>query len=91
MEREYNIGQHIVFVDPKGNRRPALVTAWWNDVASSYSFHDPEHPMPGVNLVIVSDDERENDTYGRQIERHTSVVHRTQQPAPGNYWCWPDE
>jgi hypothetical protein len=25
-------------------------------------------------------------SYGRQIERQTSIVHQSNQPAHGNYW-----
>jgi len=42
---------------------------------------------PGLNLVLVSNDEAKDDPYGRQIERETSVVHVSNQPAPGAYWC----
>ena len=54
---------------------------------------------PSVNLVFVSGDEAKDDQYGRQIERDTfigcladaierdtSVVHRMNQSAHGNYW-----
>ncbi len=91
MEREYKIGQHIIFVDPKGCRRDALVTIWWQDSAYNYSLHKPDAPMPGVNLIIVSDDPMRSDPYGRQTEHETSVVHKSQQPASGNFWVWPDE
>ena len=42
---------------------------------------------PGLNLVLVSNDEAKDYPYGRQIERETSVVHVSNQPAPGAYWC----
>lgn len=29
MERQYTIGQHIIFVDAVGKRHPALVKCWW--------------------------------------------------------------
>ena len=28
MEREYNTGQHVIYVDPHGIPRDALVTIW---------------------------------------------------------------
>ena len=95
MEREYNIGQHIIFVDPKGRRRDALVTAWWQawiqpDLDKNPVL-DPKAGEPGCNLIVVSDDKMKDDSYGRQTEHETSVVHKSNQGAPGNYWCWPDE
>jgi len=90
MERMYDFDSHIVYVDPKGVRHSALVTVWWagDREVSSYRSQNGE---PGCNLVFVSGDESRKDPCGRQIERATSVVHKTKQPAHGNYWCWPDE
>lgn len=65
------------YVDPRGEAHNALVTVWWSDV--------------GCNVVFTSGDEEKRDSYGRQIERATSVVHKSMQPAHGNFWCWPDE
>lgn len=75
--RKAKIGQDVVFVDPVGQACPAVVTASWG--------------WPSVNIVIVSRDENKTDTYGRQIERHTSIVHQSVQPAHGNYWRFTDE
>ncbi len=93
MEREYEVGQHIIFVDSRGRSQDAIVTAWWGDESqmANYSMEKPGEPMPGVNLVIVSNDVKKDDPYGRQIERECSVVHKSQQPAHGNYWMWPDK
>lgn len=68
-------GDAVIYVDPLGNDRPAVLTAVWGS-----------GPTPAVNLVFVSDDQAKKDTYGRQIERATSVVHQSGQAAPGNYW-----
>ena len=80
------IGQHVLYVDALSKPRPAILTAVWRH---------PEYQrlalIPGVNLVVVSDDPSKDDTYGRQIERFTSVVHRANQPSPGWYWCLPSE
>jgi hypothetical protein len=55
-------------------------------------FHIDLHKAePGCNLVFVSGDEARNDNCGRQTEIETSVVHKGNQIAHGNYWCWPDE
>lgn len=87
MTRKYDHDSQVIYVDPKGKPHTALVTIWWNDV-STYRSDQGE---PGCNVVYVSDDQQKSDPYGRQIERATSVVHKMKQPAPGNYWCWPDE
>lgn len=42
--------------------------------------------VPSINLVYVSDDGTKTDPYGRQIERSTSVVHKSNQSAHGMYW-----
>jgi len=77
MERNYEFGAHIIFVDEHGVSRNALVTAW--------------HGESCVNLVFVTGDVKRHDSYGAQIERHSSVVYEANQPAHGMYWCWPDE
>lgn len=70
------VGDAVVFVDPRGNEHPAILTAVWG----------PPESNPSVNLVFVSKDETKHDTYGRQIERETSVVHESNQYAHGMYW-----
>lgn len=85
--RTYAVGAHVVYHDEFGRPRDAIVTAWWH--ASPH--YSPVTPEPGANLVFASDDDAKHDPYGRQIERETSVVHRTNQPAPGKFWRWPDE
>ena len=87
MERKLEVGSAIVYVDPHGKRHNALVNIVWGSV-ESYQSASGE---PGCNLIYVSGDGDKSDTYGRQIERSTSVVHKSKQPAHGNYWCWPDE
>lgn len=87
MERQFNVGQHVVYVDQYGKRHDALITIWW----SAYEPYLSETGQPGCNLVLVSGEEAKTDSYGRQIERETSVVHRSKQVAHGRYWCWPDE
>lgn len=77
MNRVPKVGEHIVFLCSQRKRHDALVTAAWSATC--------------VNLVLVSDDERETDSYGRQIARHTSCVHRILNDAGGMCWVWPDE
>lgn len=86
MERSYEVGKHVVYVDPQGVAHDAVVTVWW-----SLDYYRKEGKEPGCNLVYVSGDPAKDDTYGRQIERSTSVIHMGVQPAHGNYWRWPDE
>lgn len=90
MERKYEVGQHVIFVDPRGVRRDALITVWWTG-GQEISSYRSESGEPGCNLVFVSGDESRQDPCGRQTERSTSVVHKSKQPAHGNYWCWQDE
>lgn len=85
--KELKTSDHVVYVDQVGRRHEALVTIVWEN----NPHYSPSTPAPGCNLVFVSGDESKDDPYGRQIERETSVVHKTNQPAHGNYWLWPDE
>ena len=68
------VGDVIEYIDPLGKSHRALVTANWGGA------------MESRNLVYVSDDEAEHDSYGRQIKRDTSVVHEDHQAAPGRFW-----
>lgn len=72
----------IVYGDHFGVEHDGLCTAVWG----SNEFEDDGTGAPSINVVYVSKDETKTDTYGRQIERDTSVPHRGSQPAPGNYW-----
>lgn len=71
------VGQVVVWHDPRGRAFNALVTCVWTATC--------------LNLVIISDDEERKDAYGRQIERHTSQVHKSQVPVHGAYWRFWDE
>lgn len=82
MEREVAVGQVVVFHDSRNRPHQALVTCVWNP---------GELVSTGVNVVFVSLDEERSDSYGRQIERETSVVHGSCQPAHGHYWRFEDE
>lgn len=74
------IGDHVVFVDSLGKERQALVT----NVFGPYNPEADEFPC--INVVFVNDDANQTDTYGRKLERLSSVVHVTRQYAHGNYW-----
>jgi len=70
------VGKFIAFVDPIGKTRDALVTAVWGK----------SEDLPAINVVIINGDENQTDSYGRKLERYTSVVHQSKQSAHGNYW-----
>ncbi len=78
MIKDIAIGDSVIFTDAVAQEHPALVTAVWGDVNSPYE--------PAINIVFVSPDKDRTDQYGRQLERHTSVVHKTAQPAHGMFW-----
>ena len=87
MERRYDVGQHVKYIDEHRVVHDALVLIWWHDV-DAYKEHTQ---VPGCNIVLVDSDPQKDDTYGRQIKRETSVVHLSNQPAKAKCWCWPDE
>jgi len=87
MDRKYEVGASVIYVDPHGVRRNALVTIWWKGIEA---YRSPTDEI-GCNVVFVTNDVQKTDSYGSQTERMTSVVHKSKQPAHGNYWCWPDE
>ena len=72
-----HVGGHVIFVDPVGVPHDALVTAVWGD---------PAECVPCINIVLVHDDAAMHDSYGRQIARHTSLCHRSVNPAHGMYY-----
>lgn len=73
------VGKPVTFVDQRGQEHAALVTAVWGD-------EYPETGQPGINVVYVSENVEEQDTYGRQIKRESSIVHQSGQKAPGFFW-----
>ena len=75
--RTPKVGQVVVYHDPRGKPHNALVTAIWS-----------EHC---INVVIVDPNEGSTDTYGRQIERHTSLQHASLAMVHGEYWRFEDE
>jgi hypothetical protein len=107
MEKKYEPGIPVIYVDPLGIPRSALVTIWhctmdrgaWLDSQqtnrSIWAQQDPPVEVPiretCCNLVWVSGDVKRTDSYGQQTIRESSVVHKGSQHAHGNYWIWPDE
>ncbi len=81
MKRIYE-GLEIVYCDHVSVEHDALCTAAWGE----NEFGDDGSGAPCINVVYVSKDDAKTDSYGRQIERDTSVPHRSSQTAPGNWW-----
>jgi hypothetical protein len=96
------IGDHVLFADSRSRPVHAVVSAVWPkmkvvaapDDPAAYdgkkAVPDPDQ-APSLNVVFVSMDEARHDSYGRQVERETSLAHVSAQPAPGMYWCRPEE
>lgn len=85
------LGQAVLFVDARGVKHIALVTGIWaktgrQERRGRRMIVESDELCP-LNLVFVSGDEARYDIHGRQLERAQLVVHRSSQPAPGNYWC----
>ena len=76
-QKSVELGGLVIFHDPEGNPHEALVTTVWTPTM--------------INLVYVSSDENRKDTYGRQIERATSVQHVSLTQVHGYYWRLPHE
>jgi len=85
MEKKLEIGSHILFIDAHGEAHNALATCVFPGFKGSMG------EQPGCNVLFVVSEPDKQDPYGRQIKRATSVVHKSWQPAHGNFWCWPDE
>lgn len=86
-----SIGSHVIFTDEHFKDSNALVTAIWASPNWKELSKEDSTYIPCINLVIVSYDEAKDDQYGRQIERRTSIVHKTSQPAGGFCWRLPNE
>ncbi len=86
MEKEkFKKGAHVIYVDSLGRPQNGLVQIW-------HGLEGIERGnIPCCNILVLSLDELKEDTYGRQSEHYTSVVHKSSQPAHGFYWMWPDE
>lgn len=90
-KRKYVVGEHVVYVDQWGIPRDALVTNWfiYNQTVEEYkTMYSRE---PGCNVILISGDPAKQDSCGRQSYHETSTVHKTNQAAPGRYWCNYDE
>ena len=77
MDEKLKVGDHVIWVDPVGRQFNALVTAVWSQTC--------------INVVFVSNDESKTDSYGRQIERETSVCNRLSTTVHGRYFMMPGD
>jgi hypothetical protein len=75
--KQAEVGGVVVYHDPTGVPHQALVTAVWGPTC--------------INVVFTSADGNKTDTYGRQIERQTSLSHKSVMNVHGFYWRYPDE
>ena len=73
-ERQVIPGQSIKFMNEKREMQDALVSAVHGSIY--YKDGKPEQ-FPCVNIVICSTDFNKQDAHGIQIERHSSVQHRS--------------
>lgn len=91
MERSYTIGQHVLYTDHYGVEHSALLTNLFLGHKDGPEGYLKQYGEPSVNVVYVVKDDGRRDQYGNQTEHDTSVVHKSEQSAPGNFWRWPDE
>lgn len=55
-------------------------------------YGEPGASWPCLNMVVISDNDKAQDQYGRQLdERPSSVVHWTNSSANGYCWRFPEE
>ncbi len=76
------VGDPVVYVDPVVVPHNAVITAVWSETCLKVVY---------VNVVYVSGDKSKEDTYGRQIERQTSLLRKDIQTVHGQYWMLPGE
>lgn len=73
--REIEVGQSILFMDSQRIIKPALVTEVHGE--PYYNESGELEWLPCINLITCSSNCAKSDDYGRQIERHSSVQHRS--------------
>lgn len=79
---DVSIGDHVIYVDPEGEERDALV--------KHAPGPDKDVDAPTINLVVVSTNPDETDSYGRQTDVPTSVSHESRTEVHGRYWRLPE-
>ena len=81
------VGQAVKVVTEDYRETEGLVVAvhgggWTNSETGVFN-------EPSINVVYVSNEAAKHDPYGQQIERLSSLVHKTgadHMPKPGRYW-----
>lgn len=71
-EKEVAVGDVVTYKDEVGTDHQALV------------LH--VHSQNTINLLYLSSDEAKSDSYGRQIERASSVQRKSEWTANGRYF-----
>ena len=92
--KQIKVGDPIEFVDQQGRSHAALVTevhGTYGHSCGTLPKHDEEGETvwgghPPINVLYVTKEEGKRDSWGAQIERSSSVVHREHQGASGLYW-----
>lgn len=77
-------GDHIKIVTEDHREVEALVTIVHGSADGSMKGEDWIGPT--INAVFVSPDTSKTDSYGRQVERYTSLQHQNATSANGRYW-----
>lgn len=76
-EHTPKVGDVVVYTDEVGVEHDALVTVYFGG----------ERPDGALNLMYVSGDASKSDSYGRQIERASSVSRQNENTtAHGRFW-----
>lgn len=70
------VGDPVLVVDETGHPHIGLVTVYFGGLAD-------DGPL---NVVFTSGDSSKTDPYGRQLERLSSLSHKSKTTAPGRYW-----
>lgn len=79
MDETTEIGGRCIYTDTKGVDHEALVT-------NGFGAQGRIGKSSAINIVYVSDDQTRLDSYGRQLERESSVQHQHLQVAHGRFW-----
>ena len=74
-ERAVEVGDVVTYVDELGKKHNALVL-----------INHGGTPTSAINVVYLSDDETKRDSYGRQVERASSVSRKSEYTAHGRYY-----
>jgi hypothetical protein len=88
------VREHVIYFDSFGMEHDALCTANFGCYEKTNEDGTKElvyTDNPSINVLLVSPDKRREDSYGRQVERHTSVCPWVYASAWGNFYCHPDD